>query len=134
MAIVVDEFGGTAGIITLEDLVEEIVGEIIDEFDREETPPFEQVEESVVRVRGDLILEELNQHFDLKLEHPEADTVGGLIMATLGRVPQSDDSVEYGDVVFEVEEVEGLAVQTVLARLPADAEPDTDRGVAETGE
>lgn len=134
MAIVVDEFGGTAGIITLEDLVEEIVGEIIDEFDREETPPFEQVEERVVRVRGDLILEELNQHFDLKLEHPEADTVGGLIMAELGRVPQPEDTIAYAGISFEVEEVEGLAVQTAFVRLPAeDASEDQEAEPADSG-
>lgn len=119
MAVVIDEFGGTAGLITLEDLVEEVVGEIQDEFDREETLPLEELEPGLLRVRGDLILEELNQHYDLNLEHTEADTVGGFIMAELGRVPRATDTIDYRGVTFEVEAVEGLAVQTALVRLPA---------------
>lgn len=112
MAIVFDEYGGTAGLVTVEDIVEEVVGEIQDEFDQE-IPPIEELDDGSLRVRGDVLLDELNQLYDLDLDHPEADTVGGLIMAELGRVPHPGDTVEYGGVRFTVEAVEGLAVQTV---------------------
>ena len=70
LAVVIDEFGGTAGIVTTEDIIEEVVGEIQDEFD-EESAPFEVLGERELRVQGSLLLDELNQHFDLVLEHPE---------------------------------------------------------------
>ncbi len=121
MAIVVDEYGGTAGLVTLEDVIEEVVGEILDEFD-EELPPLEEIQPGLVRVRGDLLVEEINQLYDLELKHPEADTVGGLVMSLLGRVAQAGDVVESQGVTFEVETVRGLAVQTVLVRLPLEPE------------
>jgi CBS domain containing-hemolysin-like protein len=117
LAVVVDEYGGTAGLITLEDVVEEVVGEILDEFDQE-IPPLERLSKTEVRARGDLLIGELNQLCDLDIFHPEVDTIGGLVMAKLGRVAQPGDSVEIDTVAFEVESVEGLAVQTVLVRLP----------------
>lgn len=116
MAIVIDEFGGTSGLVTIEDLVEEVVGEIQDEFDRE-IPPMQQLETGKLRVRGDLLLDELNQHHDLDLHHKDANTVGGFLMVLLGRVLQSGDKVETNGVRFEVETVEGLEVQTVLVDL-----------------
>ncbi len=112
IAIVFDEYGGTAGLVTVEDIVEEVVGEIQDEFSRE-IPPIKELGDGRLQVRGDVLLDELNQLYDLDLDHPEADTVGGLIMAELGRVPRPGDTVEYGGVRFTVEAVEGLAVQTV---------------------
>jgi CBS domain containing-hemolysin-like protein len=117
MAIVVDEFGGTAGLVTIEDLVEEVVGEIQSEFDQE-IPPLQALEPGKLRVRGDLLLAELNQHYDLNLAHPDADTVGGLLMALLGRVLRPGDAAELDGLRFEVESVRGLAVQTVLIELP----------------
>lgn len=116
MAIVLDEYGGTAGLVTLEDLVEEVVGEIMDEFDQE-IIPIQILSPYRLRIRGDLLLDELNQHYDLKLEHPAADTVAGLLMAELGRMLQSGDSAQYQGVRFEVETVQGLAVQTVIVDL-----------------
>ncbi|MEZ4636346.1 MAG: transporter associated domain-containing protein [Caldilineaceae bacterium] len=125
-AIVVDEFGGTAGLLTLEDLVEEVVGEIQDEFD-EETAPFERVDEYTLRVQGNLLLDELNQHFDLDLEHPEVNTVGGLIMTELGRIPEPGDEVEVEGVVFTVEDVEGMAVHAATGcPSPQAADQDDD--------
>jgi CBS domain containing-hemolysin-like protein len=118
LAIVVDEYGGTAGLVTLEDIIEEVVGEILDEFDQE-IAPLERLEEDLMRVRGDLLVDELNQLCDLALAHPEADTVGGLMMAGLGRVAQQGDSIAVDGVTLEVEAVEGLTVKTVLVRLPA---------------
>lgn len=117
LAIVVDEYGGTAGLVTLEDIIEEVVGEILDEFDQE-IAPLERLEEGLVRVRGDLLVDELNQLCDLALPHPESDTVGGLVMASLGRVAEQGDSIAVDGVTLEVEAVEGLTVQTVLVRLP----------------
>jgi CBS domain containing-hemolysin-like protein len=117
LAIVVDEFGGTAGLLTLEDLVEEVVGEIQDEFD-EETAPFEQLDSHTLRLHGSLLLDELNQHFDLDLTHPEVNTIGGLIMTQLGRIPEAGDEVELKGIILRVEEVEGMAVQSVQVRLP----------------
>jgi putative hemolysin len=117
MAIVVDEFGGTAGLVTIEDLVEEVVGEIQSEFDHEITP-LQTIAPGKLRVRGDLLLAELNQHYDLNLSYPGADTVGGMLMARLGRVLQPGDVAEVEGMRFEVESVRGLAVQTVLIELP----------------
>lgn len=118
VAIVVDEFGGTAGMLTLEDLAEEIIGEIQDEFD-EEIAPITRVTEHTVRVRGDLLIDELAQFFDLALEHDEAETVGGLIMAELGRVPRAGDTVLYEGIDFTVESTDGMAVGIALVTAPA---------------
>ena len=120
VAIVVDEYGGTAGLVTLEDLAEEIVGEIQDEFD-EEQPPFIEVDDYTLRVRGDLILDELRQHYDLDFDTEEAEdseTVGGLIMSLLGHVAQPGDEATLEGVRFVVETMDGLAVETALVYLP----------------
>lgn len=126
LAVVVDEFGGTAGIITLEDLVEEVVGEIHDEYDDEEEAPFEQIDERTLRVQGSLLLDELNQHYDIEIDHPEVNTVGGLLMTVLGRIPEPGDTIEEDGVLFTVEEVENMAVQMVQVTLPESviSEPD----------
>jgi len=116
-AIVVDEFGGTAGLVTLEDLVEEIIGEIQDEFDIE-SAPLELIALNQVRVRGDLLVDELAQHLGIALEHPEAETIGGLIMAELGALPHTGARVEYGGLIFSVERMEGMAVASALVELP----------------
>jgi CBS domain containing-hemolysin-like protein len=125
VAIVVDEYGGTAGLVTLEDLAEEIIGEIQDEFD-EEMPPFTELDATTLRVRGDLLLDELRQHFDLNFEEEEAETVGGLIMSALGQVAESGQEVEVEGVRFAVEAVEGLAVQTALVYLPVRTNEDDE--------
>ena len=117
LAVIVDEFGGTAGIITLEDLVEEVVGEIQDEFDTEDIP-VERIDERRLRVQGALLLDELNQHFDLKLHDEDVDTVGGLIMSRLGQIPAPGDQVTVDGILFVVESVEGRAVQNVCITLP----------------
>lgn len=121
-AIVVDEFGGTAGIVTLEDLIEEIVGEIHDEFDAELAAPLELVDLNRARVRGDLLVDELAQHLGIMLEHPEAETVGGLIMAELGALPSVGARIEYGGLVLVVERMEGMAVASALVEWPSVAE------------
>ena len=117
IAIVVDEFGGTAGLVTLEDLVEELIGEIQDESDQE-IAPFAEITPNTLRVRGDLLLDELNQHYELSLEHAEAETVGGLIMALLGHVAQPGAHVTFMKAGFEVESMDGLAINTVIVYLP----------------
>ena len=127
LAVVIDEFGGTAGIVTFEDLLEEVVGEIQDEFDAERAP-FEFISERRLRVDGSLLLDELNQHFDIDYDDEEVDTVGGLIMAHLGRIPVAGDVVELDGVSYVVEHVAGRAVDSVLVELPeSESEPaDTD--------
>jgi CBS domain containing-hemolysin-like protein len=138
VAIVVDEYGGTAGLVTLEDLAEEIVGEIQDEFD-EELPPFEPIDEYTLRVRGDLLLDELTQHYDLDFEIEEAEdaeTVGGLIMSVLGQVAHPGDEVTVENVRMVVEAMDGLAVSTALLYLPeetTDSSTENDEGPANEG-
>jgi len=118
IAIVLDEFGGTAGIITLEDLIEEVVGEIQDEFD-EEILPFEELPGNALRVRGEVILEELEQHYDLAWEIPEANTIGGLVMFLLGRIPQPKDTITYDGVKIVVETTQGHIIKSVILYLPS---------------
>ena len=129
VAIAVDEFGGTAGLVTMEDLIEEIIGEIQDEFDTE-IPPFSEIGPQLLRVRGNLLLDELNQHYALKLYNEEVDTVGGLIMVALGHLAQPGERVTYDQVRFEVESMEGLAVKTALLYLPTFLDRPEERNAA----
>jgi CBS domain containing-hemolysin-like protein len=117
IAIVLDEFGGTAGIVTLEDLIEEVVGEIQDEFD-EVIFPIEELSGNVLRVRGEVILKELEQHYDLAWGIPETNTIGGFVMFLLGRIPHPKDTLTYDGVKIVVEAVEGLGIKSVLLYLP----------------
>ena len=116
-AMVIDEYGGTAGVVSMEDLVEEVVGEIQDEFDRE-ILPIEELGDGVLRVRGDLILDELDQHYEIEFDETDAYTVGGLVMELLGKIPQPKDRVKYKHVTIEVESTDRLAVQSVLITFP----------------
>lgn len=127
VAIVFDEFGGTAGMITTEDLLEEIFGEVQDEYDEEEHQLTTDAS-GRIRLAGDKWLAEINETFNLKLAHEDVNTIGGLVMATLGRIPEVGDEVTLGPATIRVEAIEGAAVQHVslkLAPRPGDA-PSTE--------
>ncbi len=123
LAVVLDEFGGVAGIVTLEDLVEEIVGEVRDEFDLEKEP-FIQLSPGVLEVAGNYLVDDLSDQVYLGEEErmPDVETVGGLIHTWLGRPPQVGDrvtSLYNSDVSFTVLDVDGLAVARVKIEFPA---------------
>jgi len=112
MAIVVDEYGGTAGLVTLEDLLEEIVGEIVDEYDVEE-PRVEQLADGSLLVAGRTSIDEVNEVLDVELPATEWDTVGGLMFNLLGHVPVEGESVAFDDLVFKAERVQGRRISKV---------------------
>lgn len=107
MAAVVDEYGGTAGILTIEDLMEQLVGNIFDEYDAEEPVDFVKIDENTQLVDGTVNLVEVEKKFDKKLPDDEYDTLGGFIMGHLGFVPEEGDrpQFEYNGLLFKVEEV-----------------------------
>ncbi|MCZ7552685.1 MAG: hemolysin family protein [Anaerolineales bacterium] len=116
MAIVLDEFGGTAGIATLQDLLEEIVGEVSDLYDQS-LPGFQSLPDGSILVDGLTQLEEVNQHLDLNLVEPHYDTIAGFVMGKLGRIPRQNDVVEGEDVRVRVVEMDGLRVSRVSLSL-----------------
>ncbi|MEJ5199323.1 MAG: hemolysin family protein [Anaerolineae bacterium] len=126
MAVVVDEYGGTAGIVTIEDLLEEIVGEIQDEYDAEQ-PTVEVVGEGEYLFDARAPLDEVYEHLSIELPEEGGDTLGGFIYSQLGRVPAVGDRVEFGDVVFEVLSVAGRRIKQVRAtRRPAAPAPGNE--------
>ena len=103
MAIVLDEFQQTAGVVTIEDALEEIVGEIVDESDEDEETRFEIIDESTVIVSGRVMIDDLNDR--LHWELPESDdyeTVAGLVLSNLGEIPEAGATFTIGDAAFEV--------------------------------
>jgi CBS domain containing-hemolysin-like protein len=102
MAIVTDEYGGTAGIITIEDILEEIVGEIMDEHDHD-PPLLTVVDENTITVDARLEVEKVEDHFDLEFPEGEYESVGGFIIHTLGRIPKPGDKVNYRDLEITAE-------------------------------
>jgi len=121
LSIVVDEYGSIVGLVTLEDLLEEIVGEIEDEFDREE-PNVEPMGDDRLRVNARLPVDELNDLLRVELPQTEWDTVGGLVMGILGRVPSRGEIVEFEGLRFTAERVQGRRISKILIeRLPGRA-------------
>jgi len=122
MAIVVDEYGGTNGIVTLEDLMEEIVGEIEDEHDIEEATPFTQLEKNLFEVSARIDIERLEEKLGVDLsklrEDEDFDTVGGLIFCLLGRVPAIGEVAEIPSLglEFEIKEADARRIRRVLIR------------------
>ena len=122
MAIVVDEYGGTAGLVTIEDLIEEIVGEIVDEYDQEE-PLVEPIDDDTIRVDAKMPIDEVNELLNVDLPHEEWDTVGGLVFGLTGRVPLVGERVELDSLEFRTERVTGRRIQKVVIRkLPRAAQ------------
>jgi CBS domain containing-hemolysin-like protein len=117
MAIVLDEYGGTAGIVTMEDLLEEIVGEILDEHDEPEKPPPTTTREGELLVAGSTNIGELNSRYELTVPEEDYTTIGGYVFGALGRVPVLGDRVSIGRATFIVRDMDGRRIQTLGMEL-----------------
>jgi CBS domain containing-hemolysin-like protein len=113
MAIVLDEYGGTAGLITMEDIIEEIIGEIEDEYDLQE-PRLKTLEDGRVEVDARLEIEAFERHFDLKIEEKNFESVAGLIIHLLGRVPAVGEKVFFQDLIITVQEADNRRIRRLL--------------------
>ena len=122
IAVVVDEYGGTAGLVTIEDILEEIVGEITDEYDVVERPPVERLPDGRIRVTARLPIEDLGELFETELPADEVETVAGLLAQALGRVPIPGASAEVGGLRLTAEGTTGRRnrIDTVLVQRVAD--------------
>ena len=127
MALAVDEYGGTAGLVTMEDLLEEVVGELTDEHDPE-LPEVVEVAPGTYRVPARLALDELGELFDLEIDDDDVDTVGGLLTKAIGRVPLPGAAGDTQGVHLQAEEATGRRrqVSTILASRTPAPEEDTD--------
>jgi magnesium and cobalt exporter, CNNM family len=117
IAIVLDEYGGTAGLVTLEDLLEEIVGEVSDQFDLE-NPNIETLPDGSALIDGLTLIEEVNEHLNLNLQDPNYDTIAGYVLGKLGRIPKTGDIIEAGGIRLRVEAMDDLRISRLsLTRL-----------------
>ena len=125
IALVTDEYGSVVGLVTLEDLLEELVGEITDEYDTEE-PELEQVADGVYRVDGKLSIDEVNEFLDVELPDEEWDTVGGLMLGLMGSIPDEGEEVPFRHLRFKAERVDGRRISKVLITREEQPEPTTE--------
>ena len=125
LAAVIDEYGGVSGIVTLETVIEEIVGEIQDEFDVE-APEIRETEDGVYEVSGGMLVEDLEQELHVELSDRDEDTIGGVVLSELGRAPVVGDKIDLGPVSLEVLDIELNRINTlrVIVRQPAEVSSD----------
>lgn len=112
MAIVLDEYGGTEGLITIEDILEEIVGDILDEYDNE-IDMIEKISDNLYLVKADVSLEEINELFDEDLPEEDFDSLGGFVFSALGRLPIQGDKISYGELTFVVNSVSKRRIKQI---------------------
>jgi CBS domain containing-hemolysin-like protein len=129
IAVVMDEYGGTAGLVTLEDLLEEIVGEVGDQFD-EINSEFQILSDGSILIDGLTLIEDVNQQLNLDLKEPHYDTIAGYVMGRLGRIPHLHDVVEGNGVRIRVEEMNGLRVTRVA--LTRSKNPDVAHATSDS--
>ncbi|MCB0138913.1 MAG: HlyC/CorC family transporter, partial [Caldilineaceae bacterium] len=138
MAIIVDEYGGTAGLVTIEDLIEEIVGDIQDEFDLEEDILAELIGAQVYLLNSRLDIDALAELLDIDIEEDNADTVGGLIYVLAGHVPAQGETVEYNGWRFTILSVDGHRIEQIRAEqiaeeqlMPSSLAQESEKSVRE---
>ena len=120
LAIVVDEYGGTAGVVSIEDLLEEIVGEIRDEYDVNEEMPIQRIDASISIVDARVSIRDINEELDLHLDVEELDTLGGLVYHELGKVPTEGDEVRMNGCLITVMSTDGRRIKKLKVRLVAE--------------
>ena len=123
MAIVLDEYGGTAGLVTMEDIIEEIIGDIHDEYDVEEES-ITRIDQQTILVDGQLDIEDLEDYLDTKLPEGEFETVGGLITDLMGRVPAENETIKVGNLVMTIMSADERKINQIEIKLPS---PPEDR-------
>ena len=123
IVIVLDEYGATAGLITLEDMLEEIVGDIRDEYDSDEEESLVEIKPGVYRVNASTKLDDLNDRLELHLESEEYDSLGGLVIGLLDHLPEEDEKVEEDGLQMTVEHVDKNRIETIILTLPTKEEP-----------
>ncbi len=128
MAIVVDEYGGVSGLVTIEDVLEQIVGDIDDEHDIEGDLDIQQEDDDHYVVRALTRIDDFNDYFDVKLSDEDYDTIGGLIMSELGRLPRRGERVRHGNFEFKVLRADRRRVHLVRAARLADQEAQASDG------
>jgi len=128
IALVTDEYGSVSGLVTLEDLLEELVGEITDEYDHEE-PEVVEVGDGSFRVDGKVAIDEVNDLLDVELPDEEWDTVGGLMLGLLGAIPDEGQEVAFQNLVFTAEKVQGRRIAKVLITRHEPEEQSEDEEV-----
>ena len=116
IAAVVDEHGGIAGIVTLEDIIEEVFGEIYDEFDEAPTPELIKIDECTLNVSSQIDIEDINERFDLDIPNEDFQTLGGYVFGLIGREPEVGDKVEDRNLSFEVIELDGIRISRVIMK------------------
>ena len=131
MAIVADEYGGIAGLVTIEDVIEQIVGEIDDEHDVDEDVNIRKDGERQYIVRGQTPIDEFNEYFQTDLSDDEFDTVAGLVMKQLGRLPRRGETVQLADCELKVMRFDRRRVETLRLTTPRDIVPPEDRPLAD---
>ncbi|CAB1250457.1 Magnesium and cobalt efflux protein CorC [Clostridiaceae bacterium BL-3] len=127
MAILIDEYGGFSGIVTIEDLIEEVMGNIFDEYDDNEQY-INKIDQNTYLVSGLLSIDEVNEFLDLDLKSENSDTIGGFVMDLLGSIPKEGEknTVEYGDVIFKVEKVDEKRIENLKIYTPKKLNPQLE--------
>lgn len=117
LAVVVDEYGGVGGIVTMEDILEVIVGDINDEYDTEELPEIEKKGTSTWEADSRMLIADFNDELGLNIPTEDFDTIGGFVFDLFGRVPEKDETVKYGNISFKIKEIEGTKIIRITVTI-----------------
>lgn len=131
LSVVIDEYGGTAGIVTMEDLIEEVMGNILDEYDEEEIPVIQKINENIFIIDGTAETEEVEETLGITVDSNEFDTIGGFLISKIGKIPEEGENynIEYEGFIFKTEKVDEKRISLIRAER---IEDNTEKGLEES--